>query len=134
MTQQHPDDRPDAYEPVQGGYSQNPYGAYPAPNAYQGGAAWQPQAAPNPQGQSHATTALVCGILSIVLGLGIILGPIAIWQAGKAQALGVDATAGRICGWIGLILGIIGTLIIVGYIILIIFAFSSGFAAGFLPV
>ena len=59
------------------------------------------------KGQSHASTSLVCGIIGLFL-FGLVLGPIAIAQAGKAEALGVKATGGKVLGWIDLIFGILG--------------------------
>ena len=54
------------------------------------------------QGQKHKTTALVLGIVGLFV-LGIVLGPLAIWQAGKAERMGVKATAGKVLGWIALV-------------------------------
>lgn len=66
---------------------------------YQQTAAWHQHTAAISQGQSHATTALICGILGFFV-VGFILGPVAIVQAKKAQQLGADATPGLILGWI----------------------------------
>lgn len=57
-------------------------------------------------GQSKAKTALICGIIGIFF-FGIILGPIAIVQAKKAEAMGVKATGGKVLGWIAAIFGLI---------------------------
>lgn len=59
--------------------------------------------------QSNAPVlSLVFGILSLFF-LGLIFGPLAIWQAGKAQQeVGYNgmAVAGKVLGWIGLILSL----------------------------
>jgi hypothetical protein len=65
----------------------------------------------------RGTTILVCGILSVVTGLGFIFGPMA-WamgntdlheiRAGRMDPEGEGAVnAGRICGMIGTVLGIL---------------------------
>lgn len=50
--------------------------------------------------KSRATMFAVIGIFC----LGIIFGPLAIRNAGKAEALGVRAPFARICGWIVFVL------------------------------
>jgi hypothetical protein len=63
-------------------------------------------------GQSKAKIALICGIIGLFL-FGIILGPIAIVQANKAEALGTKATGeGPVDDTI---FGLIGTFIIMNY-------------------
>lgn len=59
------------------------------------------------EGQSKAKTALILGIVGLFI-FGIILGPLAIVQANKAEALGVKATGGKVLGWIDTIFGLIG--------------------------
>lgn len=89
------------------GYPQMAHQSHPgdhpghAPGAayYQQTAAWHQNTAAFSQGQSHATTALICGILGFFV-VGFVLGPVAIVQAKKAQRFGVDATPGLILGWI----------------------------------
>jgi|GEM_PF-2487299 len=51
------------------------------------------------QGVGHRTRALVSGVIGLFV-LGIVFGPVAIVQAGRAEALGVTATAGKVLGWI----------------------------------
>lgn len=63
-------------------------------------------AAPSAEGQSKAKTALICGIIGLFI-FGIVLGPIAIAQANKAESLGTKATAGKVLGWIDTIFGLI---------------------------
>ncbi|MCD1145342.1 DUF4190 domain-containing protein [Kocuria sp. LUK] len=67
---------------------------------------------PSPQaleGRSRAETALVLGILSVVVLP--LLGPFAVWQAGEAEKLGVPATAGRVLGWVGTALLVVGAVL-----------------------
>lgn len=89
--------QPPQYPPA-GNYPQqypSPYGEQPhMASPYQ-----QPAPYQNPDGARHAKTSLICGIVGIFI-FGLILGPIAIWQASKAEALGVAAGPGKITGWI----------------------------------
>lgn len=55
------------------------------------------------------TTSLVLGIIGLFF-LGIVLGPLAIMQANKAERLGERATAGKVLGWIATIFGILGAI------------------------
>ncbi len=92
---------------------------------------YQPQYQPQPPvvpGKSNATCALVCGIISLVFGswlgsftLGIgsivalVLGIVACIQASKAKKLLPQgqtgaATAGLVCGIIGIVLSAVGTI------------------------
>lgn len=70
------------------------YGQHPGYQGYYGA---------SPEGQSAATTSLVLAIIGL-FAFGIILGPLAIYFAGKAERLGVPATAGKVIGWIVTIL------------------------------
>lgn len=90
--------------------------AAPRPPAPPG---WAP--APHPEGRQAAENALLFGILGIVLGLGVVFGPLALWQAGRANRLGVEATAGRVLGWVGLALGAVAVLAaVIGLIALLV--------------
>lgn len=70
--------------------------------------------------------------LSMILGIiglftvGIILGPIAIVQAKKAERLGAAATVGKVTGWISTIFGIIS---IIAFIFLMVVVASAGTSA-----
>lgn len=55
--------------------------------------------------QSAATAALVLAIVGFFTA-PFILGPLAIWQAGRARSLGHDAGAGWALGWICTLWGI----------------------------
>ena len=129
---------PAGYDTIQqqNGYQQNGYqqNGYQQNGYYQNGyqQTQMPQG-PKP-GANAATGSLICGICSIVFcncyGLpGIILGIIAIIQGNKAISLngGIpDGTAkgGKICGIIGLVLGIL-------YFIVCILAMFFGIAVVF---
>ena len=58
-----------------------------------------------PDAGKARTTSLVLGIIGIFF-LGIILGPLAIMQANKAERLGERSSAGRVLGWIATIFGV----------------------------
>ncbi len=121
-------------------YGQNqPYGqagGYQQPGAYQGPVAYQANMG-DPSLQGKATTAMVLGILSIVTScfvcgpIGIGLGIPAMIMGGKAMAAPNQgqAKAGKTCGIIGLIIGILTTVLSIIYIIGMIAAGASG-AAG----
>ena len=84
----------------QGQYGQQPgYGGGYGPGPGPGGG--------SPEGEKHKRNSIILGVIGLFL-LGIVLGPLAIWQASKAQALGVPATAGKVLGWIDLVFGILG--------------------------
>lgn len=71
------------------------------------------------QGVGHRTQSLVSGVIGLFV-LGIVLGPVAIVQASRAEALGVTATAGKVLGWIG-----------VGFGVLWVLGFGMGLAGRF---
>lgn len=72
------------------------------------------------RGQELAQTSMIFGIISLFV-VGVILGPIAIVKAKRAEELGGDATIGKITGWIGTILG---ALQLIGAIIWVIAVLS----------
>ncbi|WP_417366369.1 hypothetical protein [Glutamicibacter arilaitensis] len=83
-------------------YQQNPYQqhqpGYPGYPGY--------PARPNMAGIQMAQTSMVLGILSIFF-FGIILGPLAIAKANRAEReFNTPASAGKVTGWIGLILSL----------------------------
>ena len=65
---------------------------------------------------------VIGAVLSLFI-FGIVLGPLAIWQASKAEKMGRSATPGKILGWIDTILGI-------GQILLFLAVFGTFFAIG----
>ena len=54
------------------------------------------------QASSSSETSLVLGILGVTVLP--ILAPFALWQATKAEKLGGRATAGKVLGWVGVVL------------------------------
>ena len=98
------------YAPQYGGYG------YPSPLQY--------------QGQQMAQTSMILGIISL-FALGIILGPLAISKANKAEReFNTPATVGKVTGWIGTILALVTIIGIVLYAILVIGLVASS-EAGF---
>lgn len=77
---------------------------------------------PDLEGAAFKSKATMFAIIGIFF-FGVIFGPLAIRNAGKAEALGVRAPFGRICGWIVLVLN---GLNICFMILAAVFAFSSG--------
>ncbi|MEA5457356.1 hypothetical protein SPF06_21790 [Sinomonas sp. JGH33] len=70
------------------------------------------------QGTQHARDAVMFGLVGLV-SLGIVFGPLALIEAKKAQAFGVDARAGRILGWIAIGLFALGILFVIFYFVFI---------------
>ncbi|MCU1633051.1 MAG: hypothetical protein JWM61_1703 [Micrococcaceae bacterium] len=73
-----------------------------------GRSAFRPGEQQGPQnvtaGQSYAQKSLLLGVLSLFF-LGVILGPLAIINARKAEQLQVPAVAGKVLGWLGTAFG-----------------------------
>ena len=110
----------------QGGYGQQQQygqtGAYEQGYGSQYGAPMAPAANMQYSQQSvdadkAVTLSLVFGILGVVL-MPIIFGPLALWQAGKAERLGKPATAGKVLGWIGTILAVLSIVAIILFVVL----------------
>lgn len=76
------------------------------------------------EGEKLAKTSTILGIVSIYC-VGLILGPMAIVKAAKAEKLGVDSTVGKVTGWLGVIFGAITIVISILYF----FIFAALFAA-----
>ena len=117
--------------PQQAGYQQQ--GGYPQqgapPPPYPPQVVYSPQKA---EADKAEQMALLFGILGLFI-LGVVFGPLAITQANKAEKAGGDATAGKVLGWIGLILGALAVLFIAAYIVIMggIFLTIFGTASGF---
>ena len=77
------------------------------------------------EGEKAAQLSIVLGIVGFFVA-GLILGPLAIWQAGKAERLGVPATAGKVLGWILTIL--YGGLLLLGILLMILLFAGIGMA------
>jgi uncharacterized Tic20 family protein len=108
------------YQPTQQQHSpQGQYGSYGA-----GAGGYVPAAPPaygydttSQEANSAATLSLVFGILAVVL-LPIVFGPLALWQAKKAERLGKPATAGKVLGWIGIVMVILGIVAAIAFFVL----------------
>ncbi|MFW3384905.1 UNVERIFIED_CONTAM: DUF4190 domain-containing protein [Kocuria sp. CPCC 205274] len=121
------DDRSDAPPRPDG-----PGGAHgPGGSGHAGGGPTAPWGPPPPWqaerfavGRSHADTALILGILSVVVLP--LLGPFAIWQAREAEKLGTPAVPGRVLGWVGTVLLGVLVLFLVLWLVAVVFLISSG--------
>lgn len=60
------------------------------------------QQAPNPyaQAEKDAQTSWIVALVGLILGFGLITGPIAIYLASKAERGGASATVGKVLGWV----------------------------------
>ena len=94
------------YEQGQQPYQQSGY----QQGDYQQGPGYGPGAA---QGENHKRNSVILGVVGLFL-FGIVLGPLAIWQASKAETLGVRSTAGKVLGWIDLAFGVLGLFVVFG--------------------
>lgn len=65
------------------------------------------------QAAKSAETSLVLGIIGVVMLP--VLAPFALWQAYKSEKLGGRATAGKVLGWVGVALLILGVLWLVAF-------------------
>ncbi|WP_104167843.1 DUF4190 domain-containing protein [Arthrobacter sp. SX1312] len=116
-----------AYGPA-GGYPPNqpgssPYqqtGSYPS-GLYQ--SSYQTM-----EGEKAAQLSLILGLVGFFVA-GIVLGPLAIWQARKAERLGVPATAGKVLGWI--VTALYGLAILFGILFFVLVIVGLGATAGF---
>ncbi|WP_435298437.1 hypothetical protein [Timonella sp. A28] len=93
--------------PQQGPYQGQPHPGQP----YQG----QPYGAVNPQGQKDAQTSWILGLIGLITSLGIILGPMALHYAKKAERAGVSATAGKVLGWISIVFFVFSILAVIAF-------------------
>ncbi|TDK24097.1 hypothetical protein E2F48_15075 [Arthrobacter crusticola] len=67
---------------------------------------------PAEEAEKARNTALFSGVFGLFIA-GIIAGPIAIFQARKAERLGRSARAGKILGWISTILGVVQLIVLI---------------------
>lgn len=59
----------------------------------------------NVAGARHARNAIIFGFVGVLVGVGIIFGPLALWQAKKAESYGHPTIFGSVMGWIATISG-----------------------------
>jgi len=83
--------------------------------------AYSPQRA---EADKAAQLSLIFGIIGLFFA-GIIFGPLAISQAGKAERMHKPATAGKVLGWISLIWGILVLIGIILWFVVVAAAVSS---------
>ncbi|WDF33105.1 DUF4870 domain-containing protein [Arthrobacter agilis] len=76
------------------------------------------------EGEKAAQLSLILGLVGFFVA-GFVLGPLAIWQASKAERLGVQATAGKVLGWIVTILNVLAVLGVILFFGLIIAGFGA---------
>jgi hypothetical protein len=80
---------------------------------------------PELEGAAFRSSATMFAVIGIFF-FGVVFGPLAIWKAAKAEALGVRAPFGRICGWIVLVLnGLNICLLILGAVLALSGAFNG---------
>lgn len=94
----------------QGGYGAAPQGGY-APAPYQqsyGMAVAQ-------EGRRAGQLAIAFGVIGLFFNLGLIFGPLALWQANKADRAGGVGLGGRVLGWVAIALAIVVTLFFIAY-------------------
>lgn len=95
-------------------YGVEPQGGY-APAPYQrahGMASAQ-------EGQRAGQLAIAFGVIGLFFNLGLIFGPLAIWQANRAESVGGVGLGGRVLGWVAIGLAILVTLFFIVYGVII---------------
>jgi|GEM_PF-591002 len=117
----------DAQQQQYGAGAQQPYGGQPAygAQAFPGqmpsyGAPYAGQSGPMAQYQAtkDAQTSWILGLVGLFVTMGIILGPIAIHYANKAERGGAKATLGRVLGWLCIIEFVFAVLAIIAFFML----------------
>lgn len=115
--QQQPQGPPVYGQPV---YDKLPFGPQHTPQAYdQNG---QPFYFPDLEGAAYKSKATMFAVIGIFI-LGFIFGPMAILNAGRAEAHGVPATFGKVAGWIVTVLSFMWLLFI---IVMVVVGLATG--------
>lgn len=77
------------------------------------------------QAQRAGQLSIAFGVIGLVFNLGLIFGPLAIWQANRAERSGGVGLGGRVLGWVAIGLAIVVTLFFILYGVLLISMFQS---------
>lgn len=77
------------------------------------------------QGQKDAQTSMIMGIIGLFVA-GIVLGPLGLHYAKKAERAQVSATAGKVLGWINIIIAILTIIAIIFFILITIGLVNEG--------
>ncbi|PNL17403.1 hypothetical protein [Micrococcus sp. FDAARGOS_333] len=67
------------------------------------------------EGRRAGQLALAFGVIGLFFNLGLIFGPLALWQANKADRAGGVGLGGRVLGWVAIGLAIVVTLFFIAY-------------------
>ncbi|XNZ00468.1 hypothetical protein ACL90Y_00125 [Micrococcus luteus] len=67
------------------------------------------------EGQRAGQLAIAFGVIGLFFNLGLIFGPLALWQANKADRAGGVGLGGRVLGWVAIGLAIVVTLFFIAY-------------------
>lgn len=70
------------------------------------------QVGQNPEGLKASSLSLVFGVIGLFV-FGLLFGILALVQAKKSHELGVPATAGTVLGWIDVIVGGFGFIVVI---------------------
>lgn len=77
------------------------------------------------QAQRAGQLSIAFGVIGLVFNLGLIFGPLAIWQANRAESMGGVGLGGRVLGWVAVALAIVVTLFFVVYGVVLVSMFQS---------
>lgn len=120
-----------AGQPYPQAYPQQPYGQQPYPQQPYGQQPYGEQDGPpfyfpDLEGANFKSKATMYAVIGIFI-LGIVFGPLAIRNAGRAEANGVPATFGKVAGWIVTVLsGIKITFLLVVLIVTLVYGGMGG--------
>lgn len=92
-------------------YGAQPFGQLYGPQAYDGHG--NPIYFPDLEGAAYKSKATTFAIIGIFV-LGFVFGPLAILNAGRAEAMNVPATFGKVAGWIVTVLSFGSLILIIG--------------------
>lgn len=76
------------------------------------------------EGRRSAQLSLAYGVLGLFI-FWFVFGPLAISQANKAERMGEPAAGGRLLGWVAIILGVLGILVIIAWVVFFAATFST---------